>query len=617
MKKIQGETKSVSQVLNGKFFIDFYQREYRWKTEHVVELLKDLTEKFLEYHEPRDERIAVRDYGPYFLGSIIISDKDEGRFITDGQQRLTSLTLILIHLHAHTPDHGQKQPLADLVRSYEYGQDSFNIEVEERVDCMKALFYGEPFDEAGQPESVVNLVARFRDIEETFSFPEPLRHQRTLPYFADWLMKNVYLVEITAYSDTDAYVIFKTMNDRGMSLTPTEMLKGYLLDSIKDSGLRDDAGRVWSERMEALRKLDREEEAAEAIKAWLRSQHAMNIRERKRDAVPKDFDLIGTEFHRWVEKRKEELSLTDSASFADFILRDFDFYSRWYERIRGAAETLDDELPAIHFNARNNFTLQYPVLLAPLRRDDGEDRVRRKLRVVSTFIDILIARRIWNFKATSYSTMQYAMFLLIREIRGKSVEELADVLHGRLVDDNEKFDAKDPFRLHGTNGPQIHRLLARMTDFIETSSGQSSRSRYPEYVRRSGKNGYEVEHIWANHPERHIDEFPAAGDFEEYRDRIGGLLLLPKKFNASFGDMTYEEKLEHYYGQNLLAKSLCKKAYENNPGFNSFIKESGLPFGSHERFRRADLDARQELYRKIAEKVWDPGILLQQARPQS
>ena len=67
MKKIQGETKSVSQVLNGKFFIDFYQREYRWKTEHVVELLKDLTEKFLEYHEPRDERIAVRDYGPYFL----------------------------------------------------------------------------------------------------------------------------------------------------------------------------------------------------------------------------------------------------------------------------------------------------------------------------------------------------------------------------------------------------------------------------------------------------------------------------------------------------------------------------------------------------------------------
>ena len=612
MKKIQGEAKSISQILNGKFSIDFYQREYRWGRKHVVELVKDLTEKFLENHEPQDERTAVRDYGLYFLGSIIISDKEEGRFITDGQQRLTSITLLLIHLYRHTADGDQKQPLSNLVRSYDLGRDSFNIEVKERVDCMKALFHGEPFDETGRPESVVNLVARFRDIEETLSFPESLCHEKTLPYFADWLMRNVYLVEITAYSDTDAYVVFKTMNDRGMSLTPTEMLKGYLLDSIKDPGLRDHAGRIWSERVEALRKPGREEEAADAVKAWLRSQHATTIRERKRDARPQDFDLIGTEFHRWVEDHAKKLRLTSSASFADFISRDFDFYSRWYERIRAAAETLDNGLSAaIHFNARNNFTLQYPVLLAPLRCDDGEDLVRRKLRIVSTYIDILIARRIWNFKATAYSTMQYAMFRLILDIRGKSADELADILHKRLMDSNEMFDTKDPFRLHGTNGPQVHRLLARITDYIETRSGRPSR--YAEYVRRSGKNAHEVEHIWAGRPERHKNEFPDSRDFEEYRNRIGGLLLLPKDFNASLGDMKYEEKLDHYYGQNLLAKSLCEKAYVNNPGFKRFIKESQLPFRPHSEFKKADLDARQELYRKIAEQVWDPDSLLREA----
>ena len=60
-----------------------------------------------------------------------------------------------------------------------------------------------------------------------------------LPYFVDWLIENVHLVEITAHSDDDAYTIFETMNDRGLSLTATDMLKGYLLANINDPELRN------------------------------------------------------------------------------------------------------------------------------------------------------------------------------------------------------------------------------------------------------------------------------------------------------------------------------------------------------------------------------------------
>jgi uncharacterized protein with ParB-like and HNH nuclease domain len=49
------------------------------------------------------------------------------------------------------------------------------------------------------------------------------------------------LVEITAYSDEDAYTIFETMNDRGLSLSPTDMLKGFLLANIEDPAKRLDA----------------------------------------------------------------------------------------------------------------------------------------------------------------------------------------------------------------------------------------------------------------------------------------------------------------------------------------------------------------------------------------
>ena len=428
-----------------------------------------------------------------------------------------------------------------------------------------------------------------------------------MPFFADWLIENVHLVEITAYSDADAYTLFETMNDRGLSLTPTDMLKGYLLANITDAHRRAEASHVWRQRVAALQHLGKEEDA-DGIKAWLRSQHAQTIRERKSGAQPRDFDLIGTEFHRWVRDHEEALSLSNSVSFARFIQEDFAFYSRWYEHVRKAADTLTAGLEPIHYNAQNNFTLQYPALLAPLLRSDSDEQIQRKLRIVSSYLDILIARRVWNWKATDYSTMQYNIFqLVILKIRGKSPEELATILAERMNAEEETFSSNDRFRLHGMNGRQIHRMLARMTDFVAMSSGQASR--YEEYTNRHGKNGYEVEHIWANHPERHEDEFAHPSDFDEYRNRIGGLLLLPKSFNASYGDMTYPEKREHYFGQNLLAQSLHPKAYDHNPGFKRFIEQSGLPFSAHTKFKKADLDARQELYRQIAERLWHPSRL--------
>lgn len=610
MNEIRGDAKSIRALLSGaKFSVDYYQREYRWETKQIAELIEDLSEKFLESYQHGDERSAVEQYGHYFLGSIIISDKEGRKYIIDGQQRLTSLTLLLMHVHRQLADEEQKGQLAELVFSQKFGKRSFNLDVADRTACMEALFTGEPFDDASQPESVANILGRSKDIEELF--PDDLKGE-VLPYFTDWLIENVHLVEITAYSDADAYTIFETMNDRGLSLTATDMLKGYLLANITDADRRNVTSKAWRDRIAALQEVGKEEDA-DAIKSWLRSQHAQSIRERKRGAQPRDFDLIGTEFHRWVRDRDKALGLTSSAAFGRFIQEDFDFYVSWYLKIRQAADTLTSELQAIHYNAQNAFTLQYPVLLAPLCRGDKESDILRKLRTVAAYLDILIARRIWNFKDTSYSTMQYNMFqLVILAIRGKTVLELVSILRERLDAEPETFVSNDRFHLHGMNGRQIHRILARMTDYVETQSGRASR--YEEYIRRGGKQGYEVEHIWADHADEHADEFSHPADFEEYRNRIGGLLLLPKSFNASYGDLPYAKKLEHYRGQNLLAQSLHPKAYEHDPGFRDFRERSGLSFRPHTAFNKSDLDARQELYRRLAEQIWSPDRLEHEAQ---
>jgi hypothetical protein len=73
--------------------------------------------------------------------------------------------------------------------------------------------------------------------------------------------------------------------------------------------------------------------------------------------------------------------------------------------------------------------------------------------------------------------------------------------------------------------------------------------------------------------------------------------------------MIFDEKLEHYNGQNILARSLHEKAYDHNPGFMRFIQESGLGFKPYKNFKKVHLLERQQLYVDMAEKIWNPELI--------
>ncbi len=605
MRPIEGKTRNIRELLGGvKYSIDYYQREYRWETKQIHELLDDLTGVFLEDYKPGIGRSKVKDFSHYFLGSIIISQKDGESFIVDGQQRLTSLTLLLTLLRNLQRDRDDVVNVDGLIFSEQYGEKTFNLAVKERENCMEALFEGEPFDITERSESVQNIYSRYQDMESYF--PQDLQDE-ALPYFADWLIEKVYLVEISAYSDEDAYTIFETMNDRGLSLSPTDMLKGYLLANM-DPDQRTEANNLWRNRIHEL-SAQSDDHVSDFFKSWLRSQYASNFRDSRKGSMPIDFERIGTEFHRWVRDKRTDLRLKGQDDFFEFICQDFEFYGRQYLRIKEAQSNLVDGLEHIFYNASHGFTLQEMVLLAPLRIGDDDETIKFKMRLVARFVDIFITWRVWNSRARNQSTVRDPMFRVVSKIRKCEPRPLAKALHEELLDESETFASNERFGLMKMNRPALHRILARMTDYVETQSGEQSR--YAEYV-ASGRNRYEVEHIWANHPGRHAEEFPHPADFTEQRNRLGGLLLLQKKFNASYGDLPYEEKLPHYNTQNLLARSLHPQAYEHNPGFVRFVRESGLPFRPHEQFTREDMDLRSELYRQMAERIWNPEDLIRE-----
>jgi uncharacterized protein with ParB-like and HNH nuclease domain len=155
------------------------------------------------------------------------------------------------------------------------------------------------FNPTGKGESVKNIISRYQDIEELFS--DELMNE-ALPYFIDWLIDNVTFVEIKTYSDEDAYTIFETMNDRGLNLTPTEMLKGYLLSNMNIPEQKLELNELWKNRIFGLKeKIDKDEDN-EFFKSWLRAKYAQSIRPGKAGAENEDFEKIAksrssTEIH--------------------------------------------------------------------------------------------------------------------------------------------------------------------------------------------------------------------------------------------------------------------------------------------------------------------------------
>ncbi|MDB4453917.1 DUF4268 domain-containing protein [bacterium] len=605
-KSIDGRARTVRELLDkAKYAIDFYQREYAWRERQVRELIDDLTGKFLDSYEPDHSRHEVEGYGHYFLGSVVISHKRGQRFVVDGQQRLTTLTLVLIHLHHLQAGRDERVEVQDLVYSEKYGRRSFNIDVPERAEVMQRLLDAENVDIDGESESVQNIVARYANIAD--HLPEEVTGA-ALPFFTDWLLENVHLVEIEAYSDEDAYTIFETMNDRGLPLSLSEMLKGYVLANVRHEEDQRAVNSTWKGHMQALKELGDEAEI-DFFKDWLRARHADTIRPGKKGAENKDYERIGSEFHRWVRDQKDQLKLADSDSFVQFVRKDLDFYGRQALRLGRAARSLTAGWESIRFNEDRGFTLQMQALLAPLAPDDAPSEVDKKVALVADYLDIWLARRVWNFRTISYSSVKYTLFTLTKELRERDVTGLSEFLRTQLDDQPETFARQPRFRLHQQNYRQVRHILARLTHWVDTQCGLPRD--FEDLVSAGRARPFEIEHIWANHFDRFSHWFDHPSDFETERNRLGGLVLLQRGVNQSLGDATYEDKRDAYVtnSENLLARSLHPLAYANNPGFAKLRDRTGLLFRAHDNFAREDQAERQELYIRLAEWVWNPSRL--------
>ncbi len=610
MQKID-KTDTLETILTrGKFEVAYYQREYRWGRRQIEQMLMDFYDTFRQYYDPSNHGAPseVQKYGYYYMGSIICTSENT-RQIIDGQQRLTSLSLLLIYLR-NLQNQVTDVPylpvnIDTLIYKDNFGTMSFNLDVPERNDCMQAL-WDQNSAYTSENESNKNLHARYHDIEELF--PDDLKGE-ALPFFIYWLKGKVLLLEIDTPSEDEAHTIFLTMNDRGLSLNSAEMLKAYIIQQA-DEVDRDSVNKVWQKNITRIKTAFNSQssgmikaEDVDFISAWLRAKYANSIRETRKGAEDRDFELLGEKFHNWVRTNaRTEMQLTQPKQYKELVTIEMSLMTSLYLRIKEYSDRLTPGYEAVFYNAHRDITYQNYLIMAAVRVDDVPSVVDQKIKLVSAFIDIFASTRIFNYKKINWNANKNLLFRIMCQIRNQDAQTIGIRLVTTLQRMNERLEAIREFELNQFTGRYMLHMLARLTDYVNVRMGRASQ--FEKYVDRNPKTSYDIEHILPDDYATYKGMFNDEEDFNNNRRKFGNLILLTSDHNRSYQDMPYEKKVVQYLGDNVLAQSLNRGAYQNNPKFLQLASEYG--FKPYDRFDKTAIRDRLQLYVGLAKSIWNP-----------
>lgn len=248
-KKISGAEYPLAKIFSSEFdyVIPPYQRPYAWTRDQAGELFDDLYDFFEK---------EVED--SYFLGSVVLI-KDEGKplaEVIDGQQRLTTLTILLATLTAQlTGDNFSS--FYSFIR--EPGNVALKLNPKPRLALRerdRAFFaqhvQGLKFDDLTkldpaqlENESQRNIQGNARLLLERLA-TKFTGNESSLVDFGSFLLMRCFLVAVTTPSQQSAFRVFSVLNNRGLDLLPTDIIKAEVIGKLAEDK-RDDFNDRWEE----------------------------------------------------------------------------------------------------------------------------------------------------------------------------------------------------------------------------------------------------------------------------------------------------------------------------------------------------------------------------------
>lgn len=607
------ENVNIKKALEKEHYqVDYYQREYAWGEKEVKELLDDLITKFRESYSSKDKPGEVRYYKQYFLGSMVLSNKNNNNYIIDGQQRLTTLTLLFAYIYKRGIESNLNiEDAKSYVYSNDLGELKFNLFVPDRIPVMEYIIGVE--DEVSDEIKEHSLVTNYNIIKDYFEKTNTMDNDEFVVFYY-WLYERVLLIKITTYDSEEAYTIFESMNDRGKPLTSLDMFKGYLLSILKTK--RNDGMALWGQ---LTQKFKNDEELNAFLVNVIRARYVKELpyfhKERK---SKNEWERVGSKYHRFIKEKRitNDVKIQNEEDVLRF-LKEIIFYADYNTFINEKKKKLEKGYEGIFYLNKVSHPYLNTFFLGCVAPFDEEKE--KKTKIMSKFLDIRSGILSWNLISlhSSSTTSQYVISLLntIRNQKENDSLILIDVLKKEIERPRENNSwnpinesSAPTLNSNANRAKNIFYILSRVTSFIEEADGRGNN--FAELYEKK----YEIEHILAKDYLVNAGYFKDQDEIEYHRNKIGALGLLEKSINSSLQDQKYTVKKKKYEQHNrflgLLSESLyCDNgSFLNHPGLNRMVKNNPQLEGAirpYANFGKEEITERNSLIAEISKIIWN------------
>lgn len=611
---ITPEKQTVELCLKNKsYYIDFYQREYVWSKSTVEVLLRDIFYAFeLSYEQYKDSELSqeiLEKFNWYYLNIFITNNINGKVYVVDGQQRLSTLTLVATKLYHITDNEDLKDTLKECI----FGKDKwkgniFRMDHDKRKDVMECILSDKAYANPYKNKTEETLVERYKDISKYID--DKAMDPKKLTAFISYFLERLVLVELTITKD-DTPMIFEVINDRGEALKPFEILKGKLVGALS----KDDTEAYSNKWDTAIARLFGIED--DFFSDYIKSRFVF-----KRNS--KIESEINNSYHRYIFESNSSNEIAKGLKFRrsdnnyiknikTFIDNNLNYYSSLYAKIRSNCDEFLRYNNVIH-----SLSGQYQIIMAACSINDPEEDL--KITALAKEFDrmYMLLRLNGVYDSNSFQEISYS---LNEKISGVAIEDYRSVFNKVTIDAIEKrkgiaglislLDYNTFIKKDYTNMDtrSLRYFLARIEQYICKETNQTMKNDV-EYIstKTGAQTGYHIEHILSRNDQNKA-YFTSEEEFESKRNLLGGLLLLKGVDNISSGNEEYNDKLKTYSAGLIWGHSLCSDFYHTNKSMDAFndklFEACGHKIESIDIFDATALEHRSQLLYNLVKIVWE------------
>ena len=531
---VEPSKKNVRGLLLGSdnYSIPKYQRPFSWGKDEAEELYVDL----------------FKGNPDYFLGNILLNRKSDNILeVIDGQQRITSLSLLFLTLYLHCREKGIKD--ADDVRAFlqkgSFGEKTNTLRLskinsslyEELLSKISLSDIAKIVPENDSDRKILDVVSTFEELLKKDEIVDINLETKRLTEILHKITDNVFFIVITAENTKQASKLFEILNNKGVNLTQADLVRNYLLSKSDEQGFADSVP-TW-ESLEKKIGIDNLEQFLRYASLLISERDS--VYERIFEYSEKNSSKTTIDFLYKQSDRYQQI--LDPGSYSEnpqLILEDFNVLGITQMRpvLMAVFEKFNEEEVSRISNILVNFAFRYSVICG---------RNPNKIEALSRELSYKIYNNQFNFDDVC-----------------KKIKELSP----------NDVDFKNAFLAKSFKSNKIPRyIIAKIEDFMSTGE------------KIIDWDAVHLEHIMP----KKIDKWQKADTYfdeafhSENVNKLGNMVLLSMKINTKIKNSLFSEKKTSYGGSDI---NLIKEI----KGKTSWKKE--------------EIDWNANRYHDVAQHIW-------------